>query len=402
MPTEIGSTRWVLTLAAMTAVIALSIDMSLPAQPVLVRVFAISSDTAQLNLSMFMIGYAVAQLFVGYLSDVVGRRPVLLGGLLIFSVTAVASAASTSIEMLLVFRTLQGIGGSAVPVVTRAMIRDTQPAAEAARLMSTMLATLAISPMIAPSIGGVMLDVFNWRAIFATLAVAGLVLIAVAHLTLTETLSVERRLVASPGGIVRGFATFFTTPGTRLPLLIGCATFAAQFAYIANSPFVLMEEYGVSTEAFGLYFGATAFALMLGSLTGSRMLKAGRPPLVLIVTGTTILIVGGALLTIGTRVDGLGITGFIVPMIVFFFGSGISGPSATALSLEPVAHIAGTASAAIGFLTMFSGALSGWLTTKIGGSDPKIFAVVVTGMGAVAWVTAGTAALRRRRPPRSP
>ncbi len=382
----------------MTAVIALSIDMSLPAQPVLARVFEISSETAQLNLSLFMIGFAVAQLLVGYLSDVWGRRRVLLGGLALFSVSAIACAMSPSIEVLLVCRTLQGIGGSAAPVVARAMVRDTQPAAQAARLLSTMLATLAIAPMIAPSIGGVMLDSFSWRAIFATLAAAGLALMAIAHLTLTETLPTERRLVGTPAGLVRGFATFFSTPGTKLPLLIGCASFAGQFAYIANSPFVLMHGYGVSTEAFGIYFGATAFALMLGSLTGSRMLRGGGSPNIMIVTGTTILLVGGVLVTIGTHVEELGIAGFLAPMILYFFGVGISGPSATALALEPVAHIAGTASAAIGFLTMISGALSGYLTTRIGGTDPRIFALVVTVMGAIAWAVAiATALLRRRR-----
>jgi len=161
---------------------------------------------------------------------------------------------------------------------------------------------------------------------------------------------------------------------------------------------VLMHGYGVSTEAFGIYFGATAFALMLGSLTGSRMLRGGGSPNIMIVTGTTILLVGGVLVTIGTHVEQLGIAGFLAPMILYFFGVGISGPSATALALEPVAHIAGTASAAIGFLTMISGALSGYLTTRIGGTDPRIFALVVTVMGAIAWTVAiATALLRRRR-----
>ncbi len=381
----------------MTAVIALSIDMSLPAQPVLARVFQIDSETASLNLSLFMIGFAIAQLLVGYLSDVFGRRRVLLGGLAVFSVSAIVCAASSSIEMLLVFRTLQGVGGSAAPVVARAMVRDTQPAAQAARLLSTMLATLAVAPMIAPSLGGLMLDAFNWRAIFATLAVAGFALMVIAHLTLTETLPAEHRLVGTAGGLVRGFKTFFSTPGTKLPLLIGCTSFAGQFAYIAVSPFVLMHGYGVSTEAFGIYFGATALALMLGSLTGSQMMKAGRSPSAMIFSGTTILLVGGAMVTIGTHIESLGIAGFLVPMILYFFGVGIGGPSATALALEPVPHIAGTASAAIGFLTMISGALSGYLTTKIGGSDPQVFALVVTVMGVIAWLVACSAVVLRRR-----
>jgi len=396
-PTAIGSTRWIITLASMTAVIALSIDMSLPAQPVLARVFDIASETAQLNLSLFMIGFAIAQLLVGYLSDVWGRKRVLFAGLTLFSVSAIGCAVSPSIEMLLVFRTLQGVGGSAAPVVARAMVRDTQPAAQAARLLSTMLATLAIAPMIAPTIGGLLLDASSWRAIFATLAAAGFALLAIAHRTLTETLPVERRLVGTPSGLVRGFRTFFTTPGTTLPLLIGCSSFAGQFAYIADSPFVLMHGYGVSTHAFGIYFGATALALMLGSLTGSQMMKAGRSPSAMIFTGTTILLVGGILVTIGTQIESLGIAGFLVPMILYFFGVGIGGPSATALALEPVPHIAGTASAAIGFLTMMSGAVAGYVTSKISGGDPKVFALFATVMGAIAWSVACTAVVLRRR-----
>lgn len=385
-----------MTIAAMTGVTALSIDMSLPAQPTIAAALEVSSETAQLNLSLFMIGFAVAQLVVGYLSDAWGRRRVLLGGLAMYTVTALACAVSPNIEVLLVCRVLQGVGASATPVVARAMVRDTQPAAQAARLMSVMLAALSIAPMIAPAIGGAMMFLFGWRAIFTTLAVCGLVLYALAHTTLAETLPPERRLVASPFGLLRGYGQFFTARGTKLPMLIGCASFAGQFAYIADSPYVLMEGYGVSSTAFGLYFAATAVALMAGSLTGARMIRAGRSPGAMIVTGTMIVLAGGVLVTIGTRVEGLGIAGFLAPMILYFLGVGLSGPSAMALALEPVPHIAGTASAAIGFLTMTAGALAGYYTTKIGGSDPRIFALVATVMGVIAALLACAAARTRR------
>ncbi len=396
-PMAIGSTRWIVTLASMTAVIALSIDMSLPAQPILAATFDVEDATAGLTLSVFMIGFAVAQLLVGYLSDAWGRRPVLLGGLALFSVSAIACAMSPSIELLLVFRTLQGIGGSVAPVVARAMVRDTQPAQQAARLLSTMLATLAIAPMIAPSIGTILLATLGWRAIFATLAICGFALMWIAHQTLSETLTVERRLVASPGGLVRGFRTFFATPGTKLPMLISCASFAGQFAYIADSPFVYMDGYKVSSTTFSLLFGATALALMLGSITGGRMLRAGRSPGAMVVIGTGLLVVGGIAVTIGTRSSAFGISGFLIPMIIYFFGVGLTSPSATAMALEPVPHIAGTASAAIGFFTMTAGALAGYGTTKLGGSDPQAFAEVVAVMAVVAAGLAGTAAWARRR-----
>ncbi len=397
-PLPIGSTRWVVTLAAMTAVIALSIDMSLPAQPTLAATFHVENATAGLTLSVFMIGFAIAQLIVGYLSDAWGRRRVLLGGLGLFVVAAIACSLAPSIEVLLVFRVLQGIGGSAAPVVARAMVRDTQPAQQAARLLSTMLATLAIAPMIAPSIGSLVLQWFGWRAIFAMLALCGFVLLVIAHRTLSETHPTERRLVASPLGLLRGFRTFFTTPGTRLPMLISVTSFAGQFAYIADSPFVYMEGFHTSEATFSILFGLTALALMLGSLTGGRMLRAGRSPGAMVVIGASILVVAGIALTIGTRSGSFGIAGFLVPMTVYFFGVGLAQPSATALALEPVPHIAGTASAAIGFLTMTAGALAGYGTTKIGGSDPHAFALVVAVMAVVAAsIAATTAYLRRRR-----
>lgn len=395
----VGSRRWVFTLAAMTGVTALSIDMSLPAQPTLARVFDVTADTAQLNLSLFMIGFALAQLVMGYASDVWGRRRVLIGGLALYTLAALACAAAPTIEVVLACRVLQGIGASAAPVVARAMVRDTQPAAAAARLMSTMLATLALAPMLAPTLGGALLAAFGWRAVFAALAVSGGILLVLAHQTLSETLTHDRRLQASPGGLIRGYRTFFTTPGTRLPMLISCTSFAGQFAYIAVSPFVLMQGYGASTQAFGIYFGSTALALMLGSIGGSRMLRAGRSLRGMILLGTSLILVGAVLITIGTRVPGFGIAGFLAPMILYFFGVGLASPSASALALEPVAHIAGTASAAIGFLTMISGALAGYLTALVGGSDPRMFAVVVTVMGAAA-AALGLAVARHPRPPR--
>jgi DHA1 family bicyclomycin/chloramphenicol resistance-like MFS transporter len=394
--TTVGSRVWIITLAALTGVVALSIDMSLPAQPTLAERFDVSSETAQLTLSLFLIGFAGAQLFVGYLSDAWGRRRVMLGGLALFTVAGVACTLAPTIEILIAMRVLQGIGASAAPVVARAMVRDTQPAAQAARLLSTMLAALALAPMVGPLIGGVMLRAVGWRAIFASLAVCGVVLFAIAYLTLVETMPAERRARPSIGGLMRSYGRFFATTGTKLPMLIGCASFAGQFAYIADSPFVLMDGYRVSADHFGFYFGTTAFALMLGSLTGGRLLRAGRSPGVMTVLGSSCLLVGGIAVAIGTRLD-IGIAGFMVPMILYFFGTGIVSPSATAMAMEPVPQIAGTASAAIGASTMTAGAIAGYETTRIGGSDPTIFSLVVVVMGTLAFVLAITAAVMRHR-----
>ncbi len=377
----------------MTAVTALSIDMSLPAQPALATAFGVSESTAQLTLSLFLIGFAAAQIVTGYLSDVLGRRRVMLGGLALFTVSGVACAASPTIEVLLACRVLQGIGAAAAPVVARAMVRDTQPGAQAARLLSTMLAALALAPMVAPVLGGALLGALGWRAIFGMLAVCGVVLFSVAAATLVETLPAEKR---SSHSLVRGFATFFRTPGTRLPMFVSCASFAGQFAYNSDSPFVLIDGYGVSASHYGFYFAATALALMLGSLSGGAMLRAGRSPRAMLALGASLLLAGGLLVVALTRAQ-LGVAGFLGPMLVYFFGIGLVSPSATALAMEPVPQLAGTASAAIGSLQMVAGALSGYETTRIGGSSPRLFASVVAVMGTLAFLLA-VAAARRYRP----
>jgi len=396
-PSRIGSARWIATLAAMTAVTALSIDMSLPAQPTLAATFGVSSATAQLTLSIFLIGFACAQLVTGYLSDAFGRRRVILGGLALFTVSGVACALSPSMEILIACRALQGVGAAAAPVVARAMVRDTQPAAQAARLLSTMLAALAVAPMIAPVIGGALLELVGWRAIFVTLAGCGVVLYSLARLTLVETLPAERRLQPSLPGLLRGYATFFRTPGVRLPMLVSCASFAGQFGYIADSPFVLIEGYHISPGHYGYYFALVAIALMFGSIAGGKMLRAGRSPGAMLVIGATTLCVGGILVVLGAHATSLGLAGLMAPLVVFFFGIGITSPSATALALEPVPHIAGTASAAIGFLSTTAGVIAGYETTRIGGSDPRIFSLVMLVTGAIAALLAITAALLRRR-----
>jgi len=393
---EVGSRRWIVTLAALTAIVALSIDMSLPAQPTLAVTFDVSAEIAALNLSLFMIAFAGVQIFIGYLSDAIGRRPVMIGGLAVFTLAGIACAVSPSIEVLLACRAVQGAGAAASPVVARAMIRDTQPTGQAARLLSTMLSVLAIAPMIAPTIGSALLDVLGWRAIFGALATCGAALLLYSSATLDETLPIAKRSPATFTGLVRGFGRFFATRGTRLPILISCASFAGLFAYVAGSPFVLMQGYDVAAEHYGFYFALTAIAIMFGSITGGRMLRAGRSPGAMIVIGAAIQIVGGGLVALGTALD-IGVAGFISPMVIYFFGSGITSPSATALAMEPVPQLAGTASSATGSLTMISGSIAGYATTRVGGSTPMVFASVVAVMGAVTFTLAALAAYLRQK-----
>jgi DHA1 family bicyclomycin/chloramphenicol resistance-like MFS transporter len=379
--------RWILLLAALTATTALSIDMSLPAQPLIARDFGVSSDIAQLTLSVFLIGFAAGQLVVGYLSDALGRRRVLLGGLSLFTLAGLLCAVSPTMGTLLLARLLQGAGAAAGPVLARAMVRDTQPLSSAARILATMMTALAVAPMIAPSIGGVLLQALGWHSIFSAHAAFGLILGGLVWKVLVETLPPERRTRFAPRTILASLRQFFGAPGTRVPTALIGLSFGGQFAFISDSPFVLIEHHGVAATRYGLYFGATAVALMLGAASGSRLLRT-HPPSRMVLLGTSLLCAGGLLTALSVRSDRFGPLGLVVPMLVCFLGVGLTGPPSTAIAMEPVPHIAGTASAFIGGLQMLSGALSGWLVTRIGGSDPRVLSAAVALMGTAAAVLA--------------
>jgi DHA1 family bicyclomycin/chloramphenicol resistance-like MFS transporter len=395
---RIGSRRWVLSLAALTGTTALSIDMSLPAQPTLVRELSVAPAVAQLTLGLFLAGFAVGQLAAGLLSDALGRRRVLLAGLAVFTVAGAACAEASSIGLLLAARVVQGLGAAAAPVIARAMVRDTQPMAGAARMLSTIMAVLALAPMLAPLVGGFLLTHFAWQAIFATLAAIGVLFSAMAAFTLPETLPPERRVPLSVPATLAGFVRFFRTRGTRVPTLVVCLSFAGQFAFIADLPYVLIDRFGVSSDLFGFYFGATALALMVGSITGRRRLVRQLPVRVL-TGGVLTLCAGGLLVAIGVRITALGRFGLVVPVVVYFFGIGLTSPSATAIAMQPVPEIAGTASATIGALTMLAGAISGYFTTHIGGDDPRTLGLVMGSMGLIA---AAVILWARRRAPAAP
>jgi DHA1 family bicyclomycin/chloramphenicol resistance-like MFS transporter len=389
-----GSAPWVVALSLLTGVTALSIDMSLPAQPSIARQFGVTSDVAQLTLSLFLVGFASAQLVFGTLSDAFGRRRVLLAGLGVFTLAGIACAASPAIGVLLVARFAQGVGASAAPVIARAMVRDTQETAAAARTLSTVMAVLAVAPMVAPSIGAVLLAHFGWAAIFVTLVCLGVVLALITATGLSETLPPERRTALSFAAVRVGFARYFGNRSTHVPTALVCLAFGGQFAFISSSPFLLIEGFGISPQHYGLYFALTALALMSGSILGRRLLTRWSPRRVLRL-GAFVLCGGGLLVFAGVRVPEFGVAGLIAPMLVYFVGVGLTLPSAIAVAMEQVADIAGFASAVIGSLQMFSGAIAGYVTTKLGAHDPSTLATVVATVGLASLLLASTQARRR-------
>jgi DHA1 family bicyclomycin/chloramphenicol resistance-like MFS transporter len=346
---------FVVVLGSLTAFGPLSIDMYLPGLPAMARSLHASASEAQLTLTTCLIGLAVGQLLAGPLSDRLGRRRPLLIGVAGYSAASLLCALSPSVHVFTGLRLVQGLAGAAGIVISRAAVRDLYSGVEAARFFSILMLVNGLAPILAPVIGGQLLKVTSWRGVFVTLAAIGFVLLVAAATALPETLPPERR--RSDG--LR--ATVATVHGLfRDRVFVGYAlasglSFAAMFAYIAGSPFVLEDIYGVSPQVFSAVFAANACGIVAASQLNHRLLAHMTPRALLRGALLAAAAAGIALLTV-VLVGGLGVWAVLVPLFVVVSMVGMVMPNSTALAMTDHPDAAGSASALLGMLQFVIGA----------------------------------------------
>jgi len=339
-------------LGALTAFGPLTIDMYLPALPTIQRQLETSAAAAQRTLSAYFIGLALAQLAYGPLSDRFGRRKPLFFGLSLYAASAIGAALAPSITILAAMRALQAVGGAAGMVVTRAVIRDLYSGRAAASALSTVILIMGAAPIVAPLLGGVVLDVSGWRAIFLFLAACGVLgLIGVAAV-LPETGTRSRT-----SGVVRTYLELLRDGSFLGYTLAGGFGTAALFAYIASYPFVVIELHHVSPSAFGLWFGTNASAYIAVAQLNRLLLRRFSPRELLaastvlstLFSFACLLLARGALLPIA------------ICMFLFVGSLAIGNPNATALAMEGQPLRAGAASALLGMLQFSIAAMTSWI-----------------------------------------
>jgi MFS transporter, DHA1 family, multidrug resistance protein len=376
--------RLVLILGSLSAFGPLSLDMYLPGLPALARDLRTGAAEAQLTLTGCLVGIALGQLLVGSISDSRGRRLPLLFGLGGYAVTSLLCALTPSIYLLVVLRLLQGLAGGAGIVVARAVVRDLYSGVAAARFYALLMLVNGLAPMLAPVLGSQLLRVGSWRFVFVILGLIGAVLLAVTALGLPETLPVERR---AGGGLMERLRTFRMLLADRVvlgsALTSGCAI-GAMFAYIAGSPFVLEDIYGVSPQAFSLIFGTNALGIVAAGQLSARLV--GRvSPAALMTAGVAIGVTGGLALLVLVAVGGLGLLPVLVALFAVVASIGLVMPNATALALAEHARTAGSGSALLGLVQFMIGGAVAPLV-GIGGSGtalPMALCIAVLGIGAL-------------------
>ncbi|QBM27255.1 multidrug effflux MFS transporter [Hydrogenophaga pseudoflava] len=347
--------KMALVLGLLSAIGPFAIDMYLPALPDIGRSLGAEVGAVQLTLTAFFLSIGLGQLLYGPVSDMVGRKPPLYAGLALFTLASIGCALATDIHTLVALRFLQGLGAAAGMAIPRAVVRDLHTGAEAARLMSLLMLVFSVSPILAPLAGSGVIALTGWRGVFwvvALAAVAGMLLVRGA---LAETRSDAERVDSSLGSALRGYGVLLRDRHFLGLVFIGAFAMAGFFVYLAGSPFVLINHYGLSPTQYSLAFGLNA-AAFIGSaqFTGPLGRRFGLVPLAKWAVTACGLVMASLLAYYLVGGDQL-----LVLVSLYFVASAFMGmviPTVSVLALDAHGAIAGTASALMGTLQMLCGA----------------------------------------------
>lgn len=355
-------------IAALAMLGPFSIDAYLPAFHAIGSEFGVPQIAVQQTLSIYLFAYAFMMLWHGALADALGRRPVVLASLAIYALATLGCAIAGNIETLWLFRTLQGLCAGAGIVVGRAIIRDRFHGAEAQRLMSQITLVFGVAPAIAPVLGGVLLNVLGWRAVFWLLLALVVALLTWASKRLPETLPVSARQSLLPRHLWRNYVNVLRRPEFLLLGAIPALNFAAFFLYIATAPSFLMDLLGVSSYGFAWLFIPMITGVMIGAFISGR--TAG------MITPRRTIGLGYILMFIGVGTDiGVaalvppGVPWHVLPIMIYAIGSSVTMPSATLLLLDLFPTMRGMASSLQGFLQFVLAAVNaGTIAPLLAGS----------------------------------
>jgi DHA1 family bicyclomycin/chloramphenicol resistance-like MFS transporter len=358
----------------------LSMDMYLPSLPALASFFSTSASKAQLTLSGFTIGFAICQLVYGPLSDRLGRKWLLVGGVALYSVASLLCAIAADIDALIVYRFLQAVGGGAGVVITRAIVRDLYSKEAGARALSLLLLAPSLAALVGPFIGGQILLWTDWRDIFWLLTILGVLILGLSIVKLPETLAPELRQASSVRKILHEYGLILFDRRSLGYMLCGAFSFAGMFAQLSGTPFVYIDLFGVAPENFGFLFALNILGIMAGSYVNSRLvIRFGIRRM--LVAGTSLALGGGLLLAAFATFGVGGLYGIVIPIVIFMTPHNIVNANATAGALEAYPHIAGTASALIGAIRFATGAAVGALVGLLHDGSALPMAYVIAGCG---------------------
>lgn len=349
--------NWIIVLlGALCVVTPFAVDMYLPAFSTIAAQFRTTTPQISLSLSTYFVGFALGQIFYGPLLDRFGRKRPLYIGLAVYILCSLGCAAAPNLRSLIALRFLEALGGCVAQVGAIAMVRDFFPVKESARIFSLLFLMIGVSPLLAPTIGSLLIAASGWRWIFVLLAAIAALILTVTFFLLPEGHQPDHSISLRPGPLLSGFWTILREPQFITYTLAGGFSFAGLFAFVAGSPIIFMDGFHMSTTAFGVIFAVLVMGFIGGNQANVFLLHRFHSRQIFS-AALFIQVATGVLLFIGMRAHVLGLKSTMVLFFIFLSCIGLTYPNSAALALAPYSRHAGRASALLGCLQTGIGAL---------------------------------------------
>jgi DHA1 family bicyclomycin/chloramphenicol resistance-like MFS transporter len=372
-------------LAALSAFGPLTTDMYLSSMPDIARQLSTTPPQVQFTISAYLFGLALGQIIYGPVSDRFGRKPVLFGALVIYSLAGLACALSISIDLLIAARVFQALGAAGLVVITRAVVRDLYTGARAGRELSVIAAVMALGPVLAPVAGGLLQTAFGWRSVFLALVIIGLAGIAAVIFLLPETLRQRTAERFSLLSMLQSFGVLLRHPAYLAYLGLGSFSFAGLIVWITSASFVLQDLYGLSPFRFGVLFALGAVGYMAGSTFSARMVtRLGLDAMVGLGSGA--LVIGGLAMLAAVAFLPTSDLALVIGAAVYIAGLGMVLSQSIAGALSPFPERAGAASSLFGFFQQSVAAGGGALIGALMGYSAWPVAIMVAGFGGLTFL----------------
>jgi DHA1 family bicyclomycin/chloramphenicol resistance-like MFS transporter len=354
---------------------SISTDLYLPAMPAMGLALGADTGMIELTISGYLVGFSLGQLLWGPISDRYGRRPSVAAGLILFIIGSAGCALADSAMMLIGWRIIQALGACASVALSRAMVRDLYEGNRAAQMLSILITVMAIAPLVGPLVGGQIVVLAGWRAIFWLLVSVGLVTLA-ALLTIPETLPATRRNRESLGRALSGYVQLLRNRQLLGYALTGGFLYAGMFAYIAGTPFAYISYYHVSANHYGLLFGLAIAGIMAANILNARLVVRHGSGCMLL-SGTVFAAVFAIAAAIAARTGWGGLWGLVLPLVIFASTTGLIVANSLAGAMARFPERAGAVSALVGAIHYGSGIIGSALVGFLADGTPWPMGLVV-------------------------
>jgi DHA1 family bicyclomycin/chloramphenicol resistance-like MFS transporter len=370
--------------ALLAAIGPFSMSLYTPAMPEIVQAFGTTEAAVKMSLSLYFAGFAVAQLFCGPISDGLGRRPVTVAFMAIYTAASVVALFSPTVEVLIVARFLQGVGAAVGVAMSRAIVRDLFAHEQSARIMNLIGIILAVGPAAAPTIGGLTMELFGWHAIFLVMAVSGVGVALMAVFAMRETVTRDVSRIR-PAELVKAYGRLLANPYFVTASLANAGASGAIYAQATMLPFIMMDRAGFTPSQFGLAMLMQSLSFVAGSVV-VRLLLARFAAFRLVPAGLVLMAIAATATATLLRLCEPSFVTVMVPVGVYAFGIAFITAAMTTAAMAPFPRNAGAAAAMMGFMQMGFGLAGGAAGALIG--DPVVaMATVIPAFGLISIVS---------------